>query len=171
MVLLNDLGSQVAEHLDRRLLGMLGVDDATLPEFVRAQQPALTLGHARDGFGSLDLLPHESRPRSGSTSCSRGSHELQISPFVSSSFQRLLDLAHFTTPPTNALRRASPKGQVLRSQPTPVAPVPYANLPAPPGSTGVARLPPPAPCVSRIPRSRDARADRIAAWRKAARGE
>src|SRR5712691_5409395 len=110
LALLIDLGSQLAEDLDRGLFGMLGVDDASLPELVSAQQLAFVLGHARDGFGNLDLLPHEGRPRRGPSSCSRGRHELQISPFLSSFFQSLLDLAHVKALPASALRRASPKG-------------------------------------------------------------
>src|SRR6266699_3337126 len=57
MILLIDLGSQLAEHLDRGFSSLLGVDDASLPELVYAQQLVLVLGHARDGFRRLDLLP------------------------------------------------------------------------------------------------------------------
>src|SRR5207249_3284775 len=55
--LLIDLGSQLAEHLDGGFSSLLGVDDASLPELVCAQQLVLVIGHARDGFLRLDLLP------------------------------------------------------------------------------------------------------------------
>src|SRR4029077_18569854 len=114
LALLNDLGSQLAERLDRGLLGMPGVDDASLPELRRTQQPSLAVGHARDGFGKSDLRSQKGRPRRGPSSCSCGRRQLQVSPLVSSSFQRLLDLAHVTALPPNALRRAPPKEQVWR---------------------------------------------------------
>src|SRR6267143_3922853 len=114
LALLIDLGSQLAEHLDRGLAGALGVDDPSLPELVRGQQLAFVLGHARDGFGNLDLLSQEGRPRRGPSSYSRSRHDLEIPPFVSGLFQRFLDLAHVKALPANARRRASPKGQVWR---------------------------------------------------------
>src|SRR5437773_12083904 len=99
MILLIDLGSQLAEHLDRGFFSLLGVDDTSLPEFGCAQQLMLVIGHARDGFRRLDLLPHESRPRRAPSSRNRSSHELQISTILPGFFERLLDLAHSHSTP------------------------------------------------------------------------